>query len=225
MDEIRKPLVDTSEHVNWVKAVTNRLINKISAPKGLTDDLIAAGFLGLVEAAERFDPTTGIPFRAYALSRVQGAILDSLSKISGLSRNSYKKLRAYKALADYNEAEQVSTIKLESADDRLASIFEMAANASLVYQISLTSDVGEEICQSNNPSPEEVLEEGEIKRLLLNSINKLPENEKILMKQYYFEQLTFEEIGTIHGMTKGGICKIHKRALKKLQSDLSQYKE
>ena len=42
------------------------------------DDLLAAGLLGLTEAARRFDPARNVPFHSYAIPRIWGAMLDEL---------------------------------------------------------------------------------------------------------------------------------------------------
>ena len=42
------------------------------------DELARAGALGLVEAAQRFDPRRGVPFNRFAAQRIRGAILDAV---------------------------------------------------------------------------------------------------------------------------------------------------
>ena len=44
------------------------------------DDLLAAGMLGLTEAAQRFDPTRGQPFLAFASRWIRGATIDELRR-------------------------------------------------------------------------------------------------------------------------------------------------
>jgi RNA polymerase sigma factor for flagellar operon FliA len=44
------------------------------------DDMIQAGRIGLMQAARRFDPGAGVPFRVYAKSRVRGAIIDTFRR-------------------------------------------------------------------------------------------------------------------------------------------------
>lgn len=44
------------------------------------DELTSDGQLGLLIAAGRFDPTRGVPFRAYAYPRVLGAMIDGLRR-------------------------------------------------------------------------------------------------------------------------------------------------
>ena len=49
-------------------------------------DLIGDGMVGLVEAANRYDPTFGVPFAHYAGRRVRGAIKDGLRRMDWLKR-------------------------------------------------------------------------------------------------------------------------------------------
>ncbi|MFL0781733.1 MAG: sigma-70 family RNA polymerase sigma factor [Prochlorococcus sp.] len=50
------------------------------------DDLIQAGCLGLIRAAQRFDPGAQVPFNAYARPHIRGAILHYLRDSVGLIR-------------------------------------------------------------------------------------------------------------------------------------------
>jgi RNA polymerase sigma factor for flagellar operon FliA len=50
------------------------------------DDLVAFGFLGLMEAAERFDPARGVQFTTYAYPRIRGAIYNGMAKMTAYGR-------------------------------------------------------------------------------------------------------------------------------------------
>jgi len=52
-----------------------------------SDDLEAAGVVGLIQAVDRFDPGRGIPFEGYATLRVRGAILDEVRRLDERSRD------------------------------------------------------------------------------------------------------------------------------------------
>ena len=47
------------------------------------NELISVGVLGLVEAANRFQPSLGVPFDAFARRRVHGAMLDAFAASIG----------------------------------------------------------------------------------------------------------------------------------------------
>jgi RNA polymerase sporulation-specific sigma factor len=49
--------------------------------RALQEDLIAAGTIGLIQAAERFTPARGLKFRTFARHRIAGAILDYLQTL------------------------------------------------------------------------------------------------------------------------------------------------
>jgi RNA polymerase sigma factor for flagellar operon FliA len=57
-----------------------------------SEDLEAAGVVGLIQAVDRFDPSRGIPFEGYAALRVRGAVLDEVRRLDDLSRGA--RLRA-----------------------------------------------------------------------------------------------------------------------------------
>ena len=57
------------------------------------DDLLAAGHLGLVQAALAYDPRRGVPFDRYALRRVTGAIQDELRALDTSSRRGRAAMR------------------------------------------------------------------------------------------------------------------------------------
>lgn len=57
-----------------------------------SEDLEAAGIVGLIQAVDRFDPARGIPFEGYATLRVRGAVLDEVRRLDDLSRTA--RLRA-----------------------------------------------------------------------------------------------------------------------------------
>jgi RNA polymerase sigma factor for flagellar operon FliA len=59
-----------------------------------SEDLEAAGVVGLIQAVDRFDPERGIPFEGYAALRVRGAVLDEVRRLDDLSRTARGRARA-----------------------------------------------------------------------------------------------------------------------------------
>ena len=73
-------------HLGMVKRVALHL--KVRIPPFMElDELMQVGMIGLLEAARAFDPTKGIEFESFALSRVRGAILDEVRQLSYLPRS------------------------------------------------------------------------------------------------------------------------------------------
>src|SRR5262245_12532712 len=75
-----------TKYYGCVERVAKRLARRLPSHIDL-DDLISAGTIGLVEAAERFDPARCDRFEPFAEIRIRGAILDELRARDTLSRD------------------------------------------------------------------------------------------------------------------------------------------
>src|SRR5437588_1617489 len=74
------------QYAPLVKYVVGRLA--IMLPRVMDgDDVLSAGSLGLIEAIDRFDPTTGVKFETYAISRIRGSIIDELRALDWIPRS------------------------------------------------------------------------------------------------------------------------------------------
>src|SRR5256885_1387406 len=92
--DARNQLVE--KHIGLVHHVARRLHQQLSTEVSL-DDLISAGSVGLLRAAENFDPSRGLAFSTHALPRVKGAMLDDLRAQDRVPRSARKKARAMHA--------------------------------------------------------------------------------------------------------------------------------
>ena len=79
-------------HAGLAKRMALRMAGRLPPSVDL-DDLIGAGLLGLMDAADRFEEDRAIPFEAYARTRIQGAILDALRAEDHLSRRDRRRGR------------------------------------------------------------------------------------------------------------------------------------
>ena len=85
------------EHIGLVKRVALHL--KTRLPNFMEiDELIQVGTIGLIEAAKSFDDSKGVEFEIFARTRIRGAILDQVRKLSYLPRSAMVNIR------DHNEA-------------------------------------------------------------------------------------------------------------------------
>ncbi len=65
------------QYAGLVKTTARRLAQRLPSHVEVAD-LISIGVLGLIDAASRYQPSTGVPFDAFARRRVHGAMLDAL---------------------------------------------------------------------------------------------------------------------------------------------------
>jgi RNA polymerase sigma factor for flagellar operon FliA len=179
-------------------------------------DFYQFGILGLSEAIDRYDPNYGVKFETYAIPRIRGMILDELRKLDFLPR-SYKE--TIKRELDEENARRRENDECElTITDYLRE-----------YQrLSLSQQIGEEdetildLLPSDTLSPEEITERANLKEIILNEINKLPEKQKLVIMLYYYEEMNYQEIADLLNVTVSRVSQIHTEVINKLKKKLSK---
>ena len=184
-DEIRqsgKSNDSLMEHIGLVKRVAIHLKSRLPNYMEL-DELIQVGTIGLIEAAKSFDDQKGVEFEVFARTRIRGAILDQVRKLSYLPRSAIVNIR------DHNEATAVLSSELgreptqtELADfmgKDLDSFHKERTHAHRFQTVSLESQLPESIDLPANEfnEPETTLVDSQMMEALTESIESLPERE------------------------------------------------
>jgi RNA polymerase sigma factor for flagellar operon FliA len=215
----------------YIEKVARRLARRLPAHVEI-DDLVSAGVIGLMEAAERFDPKRVDRFEAFAEFRIRGAMLDDLRARDTLSRD-MRRLS--------NELRE-ATRKLESELGRTPDQGELAETLGLkvdeLYtrqqKLSGSSVVGiddagpdflERTSDTNSPDPFELTSHREALARLVSGIDDLPEKMQQVLSLYYCENMNLKEIGEILGVTESRVCQIHGEATRRLRESLSDIED
>jgi RNA polymerase sigma factor for flagellar operon FliA len=218
-----------------VKYVAGRVA--VGLPSSIEQaDLISYGIFGLIDAIDKYEPDRGIKFETYAISRIRGAMIDELRAIDWVPRSVRFKARevekAYTALENKlkrppSDAEIAEEMGISIND--LTQIYSQLSNVSLVALDELMSVEGdrgdrlslvETLEDTKTVSPVESVEAEEMKKILAEAINRLPEREKIVVTLYYYEGLTLAEIGKVLGVTESRICQMHTKAVLALRGKI-----
>jgi len=83
-------------HLGLVKKVAVGLVRRLPAQVEM-NELIGEGVVGLLDAARRYKPASGVPFEAFAARRVRGSMLDALRAVDTASRRTRRMERNLKA--------------------------------------------------------------------------------------------------------------------------------
>ena len=86
-------------HIGLVHYLARRL-HRTLADEADLDELVSAGMLGLLHAAEGFDTGRGLAFSTYAATRIRGAMLDELRRIDPLTRTARERVRHVEHIGD-----------------------------------------------------------------------------------------------------------------------------
>jgi RNA polymerase sigma factor for flagellar operon FliA len=199
-------------------------------------DLVSYGIFGLIDAVEKFDPERGYKFETYAIARIKGAILDELRSIDWVPRSIRAKARALEKAYSKLEGqlrrtpsdEEVAN-ELGLSDEQFQSLLGQLSFVGLVALdelLSVNADRGENMTLGDTipdagEGPVGAYEVEEMRQLLAEAINRMPEREKIVLTLYYYEGLTLADIGHVLGVTESRVCQIHTKAVLQLRSRIT----
>lgn len=217
-----------------VKYVAGRVA--VGLPQNVEQsDLVSYGIFGLIDAIEKFDPKRGYKFETYAIARIRGAIIDELRAIDWVPRSVRAKARALEnayAKLEGNlhrsPTDDELARELDITDAQLQTTLSQISFVGLVAldeMLSVGGERGESLTlgdtiADSGEGPVAAYEVEEMRHILADAINSLPEREKIVLTLYYYEGLTLAEIGQVLGVTESRVCQIHTKAVLQLRSKI-----
>lgn len=230
-DEQREKLI--TDHIGLVRHVVGRVVVRL--PDGVDrDDLESAGIIGLIKAADRFDPARGVKFATYASAVVHGEVMEALRAKDWAPRSLRKRYRELEAAIAQlqgqlgrqpEEAEIRRALRLseEEYQELLAETNSMAITSleELMEREESVREAGEEgfiESQGAGGDPAEVIDQEAFKELLAEAVGQLPERDRIVIGLYYQDELTLREIGEVLEITESRVCQIHTQAVTRLRS-------
>lgn len=172
-----------------VKVIARSISNRLPSYVEL-QELESAGVLGLLDAAQKFDPERGVGFPTYAEHRIRGTILDSLRSIDWSPRSVRtmgRKLQAAKRQLEQRLARTASyeEVRVEM-DISLGSFYKLLMQLRESHLVPLELPrVGEspgrmEFPSGDTPDPNassahDILLKSETKNILARAIESLPQ--------------------------------------------------
>lgn len=207
-----------------VRAIAMKLARELPASVDV-DDLFSMGFIGLMDAAEKFDPKRGAKFDTYAEFRIRGAIIDELRKQDWVPRSARDRMDALHSAAEAVEARTGNRPNAEEISKEmripLAKFHEMMrdlGSQSLVNMEDMPEGWEQE--DSSLPDPFRQVVRNEAKAVVDRMLQSLPDQDRQVLSFYYYRGLNLKEIAQILGVTESRVSQIHSRAVMALKSQL-----
>lgn len=224
-----------TEYMPLVRFVVGRLG---IPPTSLLDyeDLVSYGMIGLINAVDRYDPTRGVRFEAFATARIRGAVIDQLRVLNWLPRSAVSRVRQIETtLASLEQllgrppTEKEAAKELGVSVERYRQLLLEANVTMLSLDAPLNSlmhddemaTLSELLEDHHTPGPLEQIEKQELLTLLTTSLDRLPPRERLLLSLYYQEELTMKEISRVLGVSESRVCQLHVQAIMRLRGTLS----
>lgn len=198
------------------------------------DELVSAGMLGLMRAAELFDPNRELAFTTFAAARVRGAMLDELRRLDRLPRTLRTKHRELQSITNtlchqLGRSPNAHEVAAEAGVDvQTLWRWETDMRASAVVTLDAHSDdddlrehpsLGERVAAPEFDVDIELDRDLERERLY-EAMESLSSDERLVVALSFFEELTLQEIAPRIGVTESGVSRIRARALRVLRTNL-----
>jgi len=230
-DESRKSMEEQwiLAHLPLVKHLVAKVVGNVGRSTD-REDLISAGTLGLVKAAQSFDPSRDVAFKTYAYIRIRGSIIDELRGRSFVPSTVHRQIRTiqetYRNItADDGtpptdeELAVVVGIPLE----KMYKVLEEARRQNFISIHGLSDDkpvIQNLVPQIREPGPDKQAERNEMLSVLSQAIAELPKRDRYLLLLYYDRDLTMKEIAEVLSLTESRVSQLHASALFKLSMKL-----
>ncbi|HYV96324.1 MAG TPA: FliA/WhiG family RNA polymerase sigma factor [Gemmatimonadaceae bacterium] len=197
------------------------------------DELISAGTLGLMAAADAFDPSRGLAFSTFATPRIRGAMLDELRRQDHVPRSIRRKGRDLKTAREaLNRAGNTEPTDRETAQQLgvdIETLWQWQSDVETSVRIPLDDTPSDDgaptqaemlagVCEDD--IEDRVTHSQEVDHLR-DAIMTLKEQERIVLSLYYYEDLKLHEIAMALGITESRVSQIRTKALGNLRTKMA----
>lgn len=189
------------------------------------DDLGQVGSVALVQAADAFDPTLGVPFGAYARTRITGAIADDLRAGDWASRGTRKRIRETLATQEALSAGLGRRVTPQEIADAMGVDRQTAVDAltDAARTVSPIDETVHDTVAADLPLPGEDLLEAEKRRYLVAAVQALPDRMRLIVKAVYFGDRTVTDVAAELGITHSAVSQQRSEAMRLLRDGLAEH--
>ena len=209
-----------SDHADAARRIALRMARR--CPDWVArEDIVAAGMLGLIEAAERYDETRQEPFLAFAEHRIRGAVLDELRRGDIMPRRVRQLARKIAAAIRELEKDGETPSDQRIADALGVTLDDYRAGLAELVHVEVGS-IDNETSQlvSNLVAPDVEAEHRMTLSRVRSALDLLEVRDVTILGLHYVEDLTYQEIADTLRITPSRVCQLLWRAVERLRGHL-----
>jgi RNA polymerase sigma factor for flagellar operon FliA len=171
-----------------------------------------------------------VKFETFAIARIKGSIQDEMRKLDWVPRSVRKRIRGANHMLQQEEGKNGGGLSTHEMADRLSMTIDeytrlLSEAQNVMMEFSRLPDedamVVEGITGDESADPSEMVSTEEIKAQLVDSVERLPQRERLVITLYYFEGLTFREIAKVLKLSDSRVFQIHAAVLKDLRQTMA----
>lgn len=212
------------DHLHIVGVATAHVASRLTQVS--RDDLASAGALALIRAADAFDPSLGVPFGAYATSRVKWALRDELRSMDWAPRDVRTRARQTTRVRETLGASlgrTPSAWEIAAAMGiAVAEVRESLADAELLTITSLDAGEANQVVWPGF-LPDELAMSAERNALLHRAIDALPERRRRIVRAIYFEDRTVGDLAEELGVSHAAVSQQRAEGVRMLRDALARH--
>lgn len=195
------------------------------------EDLVSNGAIGLLEAAEKFDPTRQNQFSTFADYRIRGAMLDAIramDETSRYSRDQAKSINNAKKTLEYQLGRSVEGTEVaEYLGMDLDSYYLLESKVQSISHVSLDMEADESrasfievLADETSLDAEELMMNEDFRQQVRQAIMGLTEKKRDCILLYYARSLNLSEIAEVFAITPSRVSQILNAARQDLREQL-----
>lgn len=210
------------EHADVARRIALRMARR--CPDWIArEDLVSAGMVGLIEAADRYDESRQEPFISFAEHRIRGAILDELRRGDIMPRRVRQMARRITtAIRELEKSGETATDN-RVADALGVSLAEYRNGLSQLAHVEIAPLDGEEMrLVADLMPPDAQAAHRETLTKIKAALDCMEARDVTILGLHYLEDLTYQEIAETLKITPSRVCQLLWRAVERLRSHLGK---
>ncbi|MGD9497438.1 MAG: sigma-70 family RNA polymerase sigma factor [Armatimonadota bacterium] len=225
------------DHISLVRYIVGRVAVRL--PDSVErEDLESAGIVGLIKAADRFEPRRGVKFATYASAVIRGEVMELLRSKDWAPRSVRRRYRELeqcvaalqRQLGRQPLEDEIARAMRLSVEEYRELLAETSALAVASFEELVEGGEGLQIDEGSLPvepgpwaqDPAQLVDQTALKEVLARAIQELPERDRTVIALYYKDELTLREIGEVLSVTESRVCQIHTQAIARLRASIQQ---
>ena len=209
-----------SEHADVARRIALRMARR--CPEWISrDDLVSAGMVGLIEAADRYDDSRQEPFISFAEHRIRGAILDELRRGDIMPRRVRQLARKISAAISALEKSGEGASDQRVADALGVPVEQYRSGLSQLVHVEMAPIDGEESrLVAQEILPDMQADHRQMLAKIRGALDRMEARDVTILGLHYVEDLTYQEIADTLKITPSRVCQLLWRAVERLRTQL-----
>jgi RNA polymerase sigma factor for flagellar operon FliA len=189
------------------------------------DDLIGAGQLGLIQAAQRYQQDHGIPFRGFAYYRIRGAMLDLARRSDRPGRRQAQALKSLEATHDLLQQAYASHQRQQvlSMEARVAKANDVVGRATAALAMAHYATDEVHLARGDEEEiPDNVVIREQLRNKLRQALSRMESLDRALIEAVYFENESMTQYAARIGVNASTVSRRHARIMQTLAASLER---